>query len=758
MPRFVELQSNFSTGELDPLLRARVDLQAYNNALAKATNVLIQPQGGMKRRPGTKYINELPSDAANGVRLVPFQFSVDDSYMLVFTNNRMYIIKNGVVQANINGSGNNYLTTSIGSSIVDDMCWTQSADTLIVVHPDLQPVQITRTSDTAWTATTITFDSIPKYAFNIDFHTNNGSTLTPSAVSGNITLTASTTHHDSGAAQAGTSTTITLKATASATNDVYNGMYVTITSGTGVGQIRLIEDYVGSTKVATVAEAWTTAPDATSNYEITTWTTQSVNQYVNATPQGRARILRYVSSTVVEAVTEYPFFNTSAIDAGRWELEHGYVDVWSAGKGWPRTVTFHEGRLYFGGSKSRPSTIWGSKIGLFYDFVPTENLDDDALEATLDTNDLNVITDIISGRDFQVFTTGGEFYVPQQGSDPITPLTFTFKNVSRNGIKPGTRVQALESGSVYIQRQGKSLNEFVFNDTQLTYITQRISLLSGHLLKGPQRIAMRRATSTEEGDLLLITNTNDGSMAAFSVMRSQQITAPSEFITDGTFLDVGVDVTQIYTVVKRTFNGVDRYFVELFSDDVYTDCAFTGTAASGATGLVHVGKTVKVIADGSVLGDEVVTEYPGWTLNLNFAGNAYEQEAATLTTPLYGVVFDRPSTTSWEVGLGFTVYAKTMPAEIQLQTGSRISFKKRIVEINAILEDTQELVLNDQPIAFRLLDNPLLDDPVPTFTGIKRVNGVLGYDREQAVEIEQRLPLKMTLLGLDYRIAVYSGT
>lgn len=759
MPRFVEIQTNFSTGELDPLLRARVDLQAYNNALAKATNVLIQPQGGIKRRPGTKYIAELPSNAADGVRLVPFQFSVDDSYMLVFVHQRMYVIKNGVVQTNINGSGNDYLTvSSITSSIVDDMCWTQSADTLIVVHPDLQPVRITRTSDTAWTATTITFDSIPKYAFNIDFHTNNGSTLTPSAVSGNITLTASTTHHDSGAAQAGTSTTITLKATASSTDDVYNGMYVTITSGTGSGQIRLIEDYVGSTKVATVVEAWTTAPDATSNYSVTTWTTQSVDQYVNATPQGRARIVRYVSSTVVEAVTEYPFFSTSAIDAGRWELEHGYVDVWSSGKGWPRTVTFHEGRLYFGGSKSRPSTIWGSKIGLFFDFVPTENLDDDAVEATLDTNDLNVITDIISSRDFQVFTTGGEFFVPQQGSDPITPLTFTFKNVSRNGIKPGTRVQSVESGSVYIQRQGKSLNEFVFNDTQLTYITQRISLLSGHLLKGPQRIAMRRATSTEEGDLLLITNTTDGSMAAFSIMRSQQITAPSEFITDGVFLDVGVDVTEIYTVVKRTFNGVARYFVELFSDDVYTDCAFTGGAASGAMPLVHVGKALDVICDGSVLSRETVTEYTGWTLDLDFASDEYESVDTALTTPLYGIVFDRPSTTSYEVGLPFTVYCKTMPAEIQLQTGSRISFKKRIVEISAVLQDTQELVLNDQPVAFRLLDNPLLDDPVPTFTGIKRVNGVLGYDREQAIEIEQRLPLKMTLLALDYRVAVYSGT
>ncbi len=41
------------------------------------------PQGGIRRRPGLKHIAELPNSAANGVRLVPFEFSVDDSYMLV---------------------------------------------------------------------------------------------------------------------------------------------------------------------------------------------------------------------------------------------------------------------------------------------------------------------------------------------------------------------------------------------------------------------------------------------------------------------------------------------------------------------------------------------------------------------------------------------------------------------------------------------------------------------------------------------------
>lgn len=739
MTRFVEIQSNFSTGELDPLLRARVDLAQYNNALAKATNVLIQPQGGLRRRPGTKHTLELPNtsteSAANGVRLVPFQFSVADSYMLCFTHQRMYVIKAGNVIANINGSGNNYLAiTAITSDMVDDMCWTQSADTMIIVHPDLQPIKLVRgATDASWTYTLIQFDSIPKYAYDIDYHTNLGATLTPSAVSGNVTLTASATKHDTGTAQAGTATTITLKATSSGTDDFYNGLYVTITGGTGSGQIRIIEDYVGSTKVATVHQAFSPAPDNTSTYSITTWTTASVNQYVNAQPQGRARIIQYVSATVVNAIVEFPFFSAAVIAEGNWELEHGYENVWSASKGWPRSVTFHEGRLYFGGSKSRPSTIWGSKIGLFFDFVPSESLDDDAVEATLDTNELNVITDVISSRDFQVFTTGGEFYVPQSGTDPITPLTFTFKQVSRNGIKPGTRVQSVESGSVYIQRQGKSLNEFVFTDTQQTYITQRISLLSGHLLKGPQRIALRRASSTDESDLLLMTNTDDGTLAAFSIMRSQQITAPSEFTTDGQFIDVGVDVTDIYCVAKRTFNSVNRYFVERFMDTLYTDCAFTGGAAASASGLPHIGKALNIITDGVPQSNETVS-----------GGGS--------------VTFDRASTTSYEVGLPITVYCKTMPVEIKLQTGSRISFKKRIVEISAVLKDTQELKINNQPVTTRLLDNPLLDLPMPTFTGIKRVNGVLGYGREQAIEVSQTLPLKMTLLGLDYRVAVHAGT
>ena len=88
MSRIVRIQTNFSSGEIDPLLRSRVDLVQYYNALQTATNVVVQPQGGVKRRAGLKYVSELPAAAnpQNGVRLIPFEFSTTDSYMFALVN------------------------------------------------------------------------------------------------------------------------------------------------------------------------------------------------------------------------------------------------------------------------------------------------------------------------------------------------------------------------------------------------------------------------------------------------------------------------------------------------------------------------------------------------------------------------------------------------------------------------------------------------------------------------------------------------
>lgn len=73
---------------------------------------------------------------------------------------------------------------------------------------------------------------------------------------------------EAGTAQAGAASTITLRAAASAVDNIYRYCQIRITGGTGAGQTRVIKGYVGAGKIATVYKAWTTPPDATSVYSI----------------------------------------------------------------------------------------------------------------------------------------------------------------------------------------------------------------------------------------------------------------------------------------------------------------------------------------------------------------------------------------------------------------------------------------------------------------------------------------------------------
>ncbi len=183
MPRSVLIQTNFVVGELDPLLRGRIDLNQYYNALQKATNVVIQPQGGARRREGLQYIDTLPANlASQALKLVPFQFNVVDAYMFAIVPGRVYIYKNKALLTNINGSGNSYLAVaSFTAGVIPGLKFAQSADTIIFVQEDLEPIKFVRGgTDTSWTVSTIAFDEIPFYAYTLTVTTPSVGTLTPS--------------------------------------------------------------------------------------------------------------------------------------------------------------------------------------------------------------------------------------------------------------------------------------------------------------------------------------------------------------------------------------------------------------------------------------------------------------------------------------------------------------------------------------------------------------------------------------------------
>lgn len=671
--RVIQIQNDFTAGELDPKLRARTDIDQYGSGLDIAKNVVIQPQGGAQRRPGTlakNYFDTGTFDPDSGARFIPFEFSVNDHYMIVVMTSSVWFYRNGSLITDINGSGLNYLSGGIpGVSSINlhQINWVQSADTLIIVHENMQPVKVVRgASHSSWTVSALSFDYIPKYAFSTTVYPGTGFTasdhLEPSGTSGNITVEAHATGGHSPAA-------------------IFNS--------------------------------------APSFYE---------GQYINVTPFGRLRIVKKLSSSKLQVYAEVPLFDTSDIPSANWELETGHEDTWSATRGWPRSVVFHEGRLFFGGSRSRPSTIWGSRVGDFFNFDPGEFLDDASVEATLDTGSFNAITDMASSRHLQIFTTGAEFYVPQTLDEPITPTTLIVKEQTRYGSKEGIRVQNVDGGTLFIQRQGKALQEFIYSDTVSAYTSAKISLLSSHLLDSPTDMAVRKSTSTDEGDRLMIVNSGDGSIACYTLLRSQNIVAASKWVTDGEYMSIGVDLEYVYTFVHRVEDGVDVYYIELFDNTVLLDCANVGGAVPGGTvGFNRLdGKTLKIIRDGIVEPDQV--------------------SAASIT-------FEEPPTESYQIGLDIDVQVKTLPVEPKLASGSLKAFKKRIFEVNAQLFETQNIAIGGTEIPFRLLDGAILDAPVEEYTGIKTLHGILGYTYEGQINFTQTQPLKMTLLGVDFKLS-----
>ncbi len=187
MTRLRQLKTTFTAGEVSQDLLGRGDLRAYDNGAAKLRNVFIQPTGGTTRRAGLRYI-----DTAAGMgRLMSFEFNSEQTYLLVLTGLRLDIYADGLLQTTI--------VTPWSEEQVSQVAWTQSADTLLMVHPEVPPKKLTRNAGGTWSLNEWVFytkDNVvyqPYYKF-----ADAAVTLTPSATTGTITLTASESVFEAG--------------------------------------------------------------------------------------------------------------------------------------------------------------------------------------------------------------------------------------------------------------------------------------------------------------------------------------------------------------------------------------------------------------------------------------------------------------------------------------------------------------------------------------------------------------------------------
>lgn len=160
--RFDGIQNNFTAGEISPSLFGRTDLEKYFTGLAIAENVIVQPEGGVIKRGGSRYIEEV-KDSSKSTIIVEFNYKNQYSYILEFGNLYIRVYRDG---EQIQSGGSPYeITTTYTDSEVDELRFTQESDTFYIVHKDHAPAKLTRSAHDNWTLANISFSFTSGHAW-----------------------------------------------------------------------------------------------------------------------------------------------------------------------------------------------------------------------------------------------------------------------------------------------------------------------------------------------------------------------------------------------------------------------------------------------------------------------------------------------------------------------------------------------------------------------------------------------------------------
>ena len=165
------IQTSFNAGEWSPLMGARVDLDGYRNSLALCRNFVPLVQGGLSRRPGTVFVDEanstgLTAQQMRQARLVPFEFSTVQAYVLEFTHEKLkFYTQNGVL---LDGGNPLIIDSPYEADDIPGLYWAQSADVLYITARGRAPRRLLRTGATDWAFDTPAFVDGPYGEINLD--------------------------------------------------------------------------------------------------------------------------------------------------------------------------------------------------------------------------------------------------------------------------------------------------------------------------------------------------------------------------------------------------------------------------------------------------------------------------------------------------------------------------------------------------------------------------------------------------------------
>jgi hypothetical protein len=663
---------SFVGGELAPALWSRVDLQRYHIGARKLRNFLIHPTGGASNRPGLQFITK-PKYANKKCRGVGFEFSTEQVYSIEFgeyycrfymnggqiiapestaawVTATVYYIGDFVKVSNViyrsktnhtSGAGNPTppgnttdweasniyeISTPYTEADLNTLKFTQSADVLYITHRNYYPRMLTRYSHISWRLELYPFEDGPFMSQNAIETLK----ITPSALTGTITLTASSAlfnalhvgalfkleHYIEGQAYTGAFVAIGV-----GTSLKCGGTWRIITHGTWTGKIKVEKSIDGGSTWTTI-RVFTSAADYNPNTYSTededkpflvrvncySYTSGTINVDLTTdafTQAGIVKIATYSSPTSVTAtVLEEIGLATATAD---WS-----EGAWSDYRGYPVAATFYQDRLVFASTKHEPQTTWTTKTSNYINFGRSDPLvDSDGITVNLPSRKMNAIRHLVGLGEILAFTSSSEWSIGPGANASITPTSISQKLHGYRGCSEVTPV-VIGSRVIFVQPKGSIVRDLAFDYASDSYTGDPLSLLSNHLFQNHQIIDMAYQA---EPDSLLWAVRDDGILLSMTYLREQEVVAWTWHDTDGEFESVwtipGETYDEVWFVIKR---GSERFIERMVQrmvstdprDQFFVDCGLTYDVPKNITGITKATQAVvTAVGHGFVDGDLV---------------------------------------------------------------------------------------------------------------------------------------------------------
>lgn len=571
-------QSNFTKGEIDPLLAARFDYDGYGKFVKRARNCLTIPQGPIRQRFGTQFVASLGNlGSPQFVEMATFLYNNNATYVFVFVAGNIYVYLENILCATITSTG-------YAAEDISDLRFSQVETRLIITNPNFAPAQIVGPTGSPQSITTnLTSDyiilSTPVTAgiiFPITFATSGtlpttspqiyaGRTYFSKAVSTvNLQIYSSPEEASDGIGaydivSAGSSSTATPLIVFSKSNITFSN-YPAYDFG--------LTSYSGLTFTPTGSLTTIKQVGQSITLDISGGTLPVVNQYVGGVFSSGGGVIRITSNDATHLigviVSELPTFFASSVETYIpmvGSLSFLGEVAWSAAKGYPRCSTFFQNRLWLAGTALIPNGVWGSVLNDATDFDDSESFDDNAIGYYPASGNLSYIQSMTSTRSLLVHTSTGSYSTPLTSELPVTPNTISFVEQNKDGVSAFQPI-VIDNQVIFVDSSQNNVKNLIWEFSQSAYVLRNISITSSSLIRKPTDIANYSNPLFIDGSYAFITN-SDGTLACFQSLyteevagwtlatTSQQLDLEGEYLYQNDFSHVASSLERVWFINKR---------------------------------------------------------------------------------------------------------------------------------------------------------------------------------------------------------------